>query len=237
MNRFAVLFELSESQKHRTHFHDSSSLKEATFHSCGLHFGSLACVEAVWFWRTWLRDCKDIALSITSMFYNVTCNRSMATDQCRPVEQFLPEGMEHNLPYSGGALCMLRPYGSTEFHFLIQSASARFSLPMSEIVPSSDILIGCHIDLIVRWALRRCWRWSPWIIWSWMSLWGTSPVQVRDLTCVNGKIHWCSSEDCFSLSCKIGWAMIRQRMPSLGVWANYYILSRKLSKTAWVLFT
>lgn len=69
-----------------------------------------------------------------------------------------PEGMEHNLPYSGGALCMLRgtPMEAESFVSLfkifdLQSASAAsarfFTLPLSEIVPSSEILIECHIDL------------------------------------------------------------------------------------------
>lgn len=92
-----------------THSHDSSSLKETTFHSCGLHFGSLACVEAVWFWRTWLH-------------YNMTCwpnqwQQIFLLGLCWAVSH--PEGMEHNLPYSGGALCMLRgtPMEAESFAF------------------------------------------------------------------------------------------------------------------------
>lgn len=67
-----------------------------------------------------------------------------------------------------------------------------------------------NVISILRRASRRCWRWSPWIIWSGMSLWRISPVQVRDLGCFNGNltafvchfflIHRCSSEECFSLS-------------------------------------
>lgn len=191
MNRFAPAVFTKESKDiesfiPETHSHDSSSLKETTFHSCGLHFGSLACVEAVWFWRTWLH-------------YNMTYwpNQWQQINGCwAMLGSFAPwgHGAQSSIFWWGSLHASWDPYGSREFRFLKFVISNQPVLPVLgfSLYPCLKLFRApkswLNVISILRRASRRCWRWSPWIIWSGMSLWRISPVQVRDLACFNGNL-------------------------------------------------
>lgn len=124
--------------------------------------------------------------------------QSMATDLpvglCWAVLPSWGHGAQSSIFWWGSLHASWDPYGSREFRFLkflisnaSSAASARFSLyPCLKLfrAPTSWL----DVISILRRASRRCWRWSPWIIWSGMSLWRISPVQVRDLACFNGNL-------------------------------------------------
>ena len=146
-------------------------------------------------------------------------NRSSCWAYVGLVSHSWGHGAQSSIFWWGSLHASWDPYGSREFRFAFwnfwspsaaSAASARFlTLPLSEIVPSSEILIECHIDLEA----------------SFKALLTVIPVDhlewdepLKNISCSGErsrlfqweshslclslffKIHRCSSEECFSLS-------------------------------------